>query len=496
MPRFSRDLRAPSRIIPYASHNRCDAGLHRVLLRYDAPSGKVSRATLLATFLMMTTATFSQAHAETMNGALAKAYAGNPTLNVQRASLRATDENVPQALAGYRPTVNASASASVARTQTRYPGSRATETLYPSSFGIQIDQNIFDGNRTRSSVRAAEAQVLGGREQLRNTEQTVLLDGAVAYMNVLRDTAVLNLQRNNVEVLVEQLRQTEDRFGVGEVTRTDVAQAEASLANSRADETVAEANLRTSIATYNQMIGETPRKLGPGTSAERHLPKTLEDAIRVGLAEHPAIIAALHGVDVAEFQVKVVESELYPQLGVSAGVTREFDSSYTRDRVVTSGVVQAQLRVPIYEGGLVYSKTRAAKEQAGQQRLQVDVTRDQVQQAVVSAWANLEASKQRISAAQSAVKANEIALAGTREEAKVGQRTTLDVLNAQQVLLSSRVSLVTAQRDRIVASYEVLQAIGRLSAEMLSLKVARYDASTHFDQVKGKWVGTSTPDGR
>jgi outer membrane protein len=444
----------------------------------------------------MGTALSAPVQAETMLGALAKAYAANPSLNAQRATLRATDENMPQALSGYRPTVNASGSTALTRTETRIPGQETTKTLYPSSLGLQIDQNIFDGNRTRNSVRAAESQILSGREQLRNTEQGILLNSVASYMDVLRDTAVLNLQRNNVEVLEEQLRQTQDRFSVGEVTRTDVAQSEAQLASSRAQESLAEANLRTSISIYRQYIGETPRKLGPGVPAERHLPKSLEQAIRVGLAEHPAIIAALHGVDVAEFQVKVVESALYPQLGVSAGVSRNWDASGTAKSVVTSGTIVGQLRIPIYEGGLVYSQTRQAKEQAGQQRLQVDITRDQVQQAVVSAWANLEASKQRITAAQAAVAANEIALSGTREEAKVGQRTTLDVLNAQQTLLSSRVSLVTAQRDRIVASYEVLNAIGRLSAETLGLKVARYDSKRHFEQVKGKWIGTTTPDGR
>ncbi|MFT0890856.1 TolC family outer membrane protein [Pseudochelatococcus sp. G4_1912] len=460
-------------------------------------NGRTTRAAFVGGFFLIGTALSAPASAETMVDALAKAYATNPTLNAQRASLRATDENVPQALSGYRPTVNGSGSASVERTDRRIPGGvGGTDTLYPSSFGIQLDQNIFDGNRTRNSVRAAEAQVRTGREQLRNSEQGILLNGAAAYMNVLRDTAVLNLQRNDVEVLIEQLRQTRDRFTVGEVTRTDVAQAEAQLASSRAQESVAQANLRTSIATYRQVIGDTPNKLGPGVPAERFLPKTLEQAIRIGLAEHPAIVAAMHGVDVAEFQVKVVESALYPQLGVSAGVSRNFDVSGTRNSVVTSGAVVGQLRIPLYEGGLVYSQTRQAKEQAGQQRLQVDVTRDQVQQAIVSAWANLEAAKQRITAAQAAVSANEIALAGTREEAKVGQRTTLDVLNAQQTLLGSRVLLVSAQRDRIVASYEVLNAIGRLSAETLGLKVASYDAKLHFQKVRNKWIGTTTPDGR
>lgn len=433
--------------------------------------------------------------AETMNGALAKAYSANPTLNAQRASLRAVDENVPQALSGYRPTVNATGNIGATRYETRVPGQKSADTIYPGSFGVQLDQNIFDGNRTTNSVRAAESQVFSGREQLRNSEQTTLLSGVSAYMNVLRDTAVLNLQRNDVEVLEEQLRQTQDRFNVGEVTRTDVAQAEAQLASSRAQASVAEANLRTSIAVYQQVIGQAPTKLGPGTPVEKSLPKTLDQAIRIGVAEHPAIIAAMHGVDVADFQIKVVESALYPRLTLSANVARNYNST-SADTIQTSASIVGKLTVPIYEGGLVYSQTRQAKEQAGQSRLQVDITRDQVQQAVISAWANHEAAKQRITAAQAAVSANEIALSGTREEAKVGQRTTLDVLNAQQTLLSSRVSLVTAQRDRIVASYEVLSAIGRLSAATLGLRVAQYDAKRHFEQVRGKWIGTAIPDGR
>lgn len=460
-------------------------------------NGRATRAAIIGGFFLLGTALCSPALAETMTGALAKAYVANPTLNAQRATLRATDENVPQALSGYRPTVNASGNTSIDRTDRRIPGiAGSTKTLYPSSYGVQLNQTIFDGNRTTNSVRAAEAQVRSGREQLRNTEQTVLLNGAVAYMNVLRDTAVLELQRNDVEVLIEQLRQTQDRFNVGEVTRTDVAQAEAQLASSRAQESGAQATLRSSIATYRQVIGEAPNKLAPGLSAERYLPKTLEEAIRIGLAEHPAIIAAMYGVDVAEFQVKVVESALYPQLGMTAAFNRNYDVSGARNSVITSGTVLGQLTVPIYEGGLVYSQTRQAKEQAGQQRLQVDIIRDQVQQAVVSAWANLQASKEQITAAQAAVSANEIALSGTREEAKVGQRTTLDVLNAQQTLLGSRVLLVSAQRDRIVASYQVLNAIGRLTSDTLNLHTARYNAERHFEQVRNKWSGTTTPDGR
>ena len=446
----------------------------------------------------------SGAHAETLYGALGKAYTANPTLNVQRASLRATDEGVPQALSGYRPTVTGSANAGVRSSIYQFPyqrgtgqggGEEAWSTLYPRGLTLQINQNIFTGGRTMNSVRQAEASVQSGREQLRFQEQSILYDGAQAYMNVLADTAVLSLQRNNVEVLEEQLRQTRDRFNVGEVTRTDVAQSEAALATGHAQEAAAAAQLKTSIATYRQIIGDDPRQLAPGQPVEKFLPGTGDSAVKVALGAHPAILAGLHNVDAQEFQVKVLESQLLPQLGVTGSVSRTYDSNYRQD-LSTSASIVAQLNVPIYEGGLVYSQVRQAKEQVGQARMQVDVTREQVRQQVIASWAALDAAKQQIAASQSAVQANEIALAGVREEAKVGQRTTLDVLNAQQTLLSSRVQLVRAQRDRIVASYNVLGSIGRLSVTTLGVKVTKYNAKKHYEQVRDKWGGLQTPDGR
>ncbi|CAH1671132.1 MAG: TolC family outer membrane protein [Chelatococcus sp.] len=445
----------------------------------------------------------SGVHAETLYGALGKAYTANPTLNMQRASLRATNEGVPQALSGYRPTITGLANAGVQSSNFQIPagvtaaggGEAAWSTLYPRGLTLQINQNIFTGGRTMNSVRQAEAAVQAGREQLRFQEQSILYDGAQAYMNVLQDTAVLSLQRNNVEVLEEQLRQTRDRFNVGEVTRTDVAQAEAALATGHAQEAAAAATLKSSIATYRQIIGDDPRQLAPGQPVEKFLPRNVDAAVKVALGAHPAIIAGLHSVDAQEFQVKILEAQLLPQLGVTGSVSRTYDNSYRND-LRTSASVVAQLNVPIYEGGLVYSQVRQAKEQVGQARIQVDVTREQVRQQVIASWAALDSAKQQIAASQSAVEANEIALAGVREEAKVGQRTTLDVLNAQQTLLSSRVQLVRAQRDRIVASYNVLGSIGRLSVTTLGVRVTKYDAKKHYEQVRDKWGGLQTPDGR
>ncbi|MFC0283326.1 TolC family outer membrane protein [Camelimonas abortus] len=434
--------------------------------------------------------------AETMDGALAKAYLANPNLNSQRASLRAADENVAIAKSGMRPRINATASVGyTARNSHGLPTGGGNTDLYPGAVGIGVSQPLYDGLRTRNSVRAAESQVFGQRESLRNDEQNTLLQAATAYMNVLRDTATVNLQRNNIEVLQEQLRQTRDRFAVGEVTRTDVAQAEAALAGGHSQLSAAEANLKASIAEYRRVIGEQPGRLAPGKSLEPRLPKTLQAAIDLGLRQHPAIISALHGADAAELQVKVAEGALKPQVGLNASVSRSFDNNVRGDAISQASVV-AQLTVPLYEGGQYYAQTRQAKERATQAQISVDIYRDQVRAAIVSSWSMLEAARAQIESASAQVKANEIALAGVREEAKVGQRTTYDVLRAQQDLLNSRVLLVIAQRDRVVASYNVMAAIGRLTARDLGLRVASYDPKVHFDQVKDKWIGLGTPGGR
>ena len=443
----------------------------------------------------------SHLRAETLESALSRAYAGNPTLDAQRASLRAADENVPRALAGFRPSVtavgNIGKSFATGQTLSTVTGGYRNfdNDLFPRSVGLQVTQNLFNGFRTGNSTRQAETQVLGARETLRNTEQSTLFNAAQSYMNVLRDTAILDLQRNNVEVLEEQLRQTRDRFNVGEVTRTDVAQAESRLAAARSQVSVAESNLQTSIATFRQNIGVEPRQLAPGRPVDRLVPGSLSTAVQIGLEEHPAIISALHAVDAAELQVKITEGELAPTINLVGSVNQGYAQTYPQDQS-TSASIAAQLTVPIYQGGEVYARVRQAKETAGQRRIEAEATRDQVRAAVISSWGSLESSKANVQAAQAQVAAAEVALTGVREEARVGQRTTLDVLNQQQELLNARVNLITAQRDRVVASYSVVQSIGRLTASTLALNIARYDAKLHYDQVRDLPWGLRTPDGR
>ncbi len=433
--------------------------------------------------------------AETLESALARAYAGNPTLGSTRAAVRATDEGVPQALAGYRPQVSLEADIGVQRVEGQQAGQKFNFGTTPGGAGLTVTQTLFNGFRTDSQTRQAESQIFGARETLRNTEMQVLFGAVQSYMNVLRDTANLELQRNNVEVLQEQLRQTRDRFNVGEVTRTDVAQAEARLAGARSQVSVAEANLRASIATYRQIVGVEPRSLAPGRPLDRFVPATLETAVNLGLREHPTILAALHAVDVAEAAVKVAESQLAPQVGLTGAVQQRYDSQFPNSNQFAASLV-GRVTIPIYEGGQVYSQVRQAKETAGQRQIEVETNRNAVRQFIVQSWGQLEAAKAQVIASQAQVQANEVALNGVREEARVGQRTTLDVLNAQQELLNSRVQLIIAQRDRVVYSYQMVQSVGRLTARFTSLAVAQYSPKQHYDQVKDLWYGLRTPDGR
>jgi len=470
-------------------------------------AAKRIRRTLLVSTAMVAAAILAQAaQAETIGGALVKAYLNNPSINQQRATVRATDENLPKTEAQKLPQLAATGSAGLEEVKSQTPGvnpltgATDTATSYlgqePRSYGVTMTQSLYDGGRVTNAVSAAESQVLGQREQLRNTEQNVLLQALTYYMDTLRDTAIVGLQKNNVSVLQEQLRQTTDRFNVGELTRTDVAQAQAALALAQAQELGAETNLANSMANYRQAIGDEPRSLQPVAPLTKQLPKTINEAVQISQAEHPAIIAQLHGIDAALLQIKINEGALLPTLGVQGSVQQEWDpQGYANTRLLVGSVV-AQLNIPIFDGGATYAGIRQAKEQLGAQELATDSQRDQVRAAVVSAWgANLN-SYGVLKADKAQVDAAEVALVGVREEAKVGQRTTLDVLNAEQTVLNARVQLVTAQHDQVVASYSLLSAIGRLSTRNLGLSVEEYDPRVHFDQVKTKRFGTNTPDGR
>jgi outer membrane protein len=462
---------------------------------------------LVAVFAATTTLSVVPLHAvlaDTLEGALAQAYQNNPSLNAQRAALRAVDEGVPIALSGYRPritgTITAGATGQSQTTRSISPAGVGTYTgswdnFAPHSVGVTATQTLYNGMQTANRTRQAETHVSAGRETLRLTEQNVLLNAATAYMNLLRDLATLDLQRRNVEVLLEQLRQTRDRFNVGEVTKTDVAQSESRVAAGRSAMAAAESNVVTSRATYRQQIGVEPGKLTPAAPVDRYSPHTIAAAIGQGRLENPAVTAAALGVDVATLQVKINEGALYPTVTAQASVNYNLEQTPAITKTLSYAAL-GTVTVPLYQGGGEYATIRQSKETLGQQRMNLDVQRDIAQQAVVQAWGQVEAAKAQITATQAQVAAAETALNGVREEARVGQRTTLDVLNAQQELVNARVSLVSAQRDRVVASYALLAATGRLSSAVLKLRAPTYDATVHYQQVRDSWFGVRTPDGR
>ena len=439
--------------------------------------------------------------ADTIEAALVRAYQNNPQLNAQRAQVRSTDENVPQALSGYRPKVNVTLGTGyqyqdIQAVQKGVIDQWTSPRRSPrNSASLTVNQTLYNGNQTANRTRAAESQVSGAREALRVLEQTVLLQAATSYMDYLRDAATLEVQRSNVRVLEQTLKQTRDRFNVGEVTRTDVAQSEAQLAAGKTQALTAESNLTTTRANFRRIIGNEPTNLAPGSPVDRFLPGTIASAVNLSLVENPSVTASMYGIDVNYLQVKVNEGALLPTVTVQAGVSTGYQQTLTVFRTNTASAI-ATASIPIFQGGAEYSLIRQSKENLAQQRLNLETTRDQTRATVVQAWGQLEAGKAQVQSAQAQVTASEIALNGVREEAKAGQRTTLDVLNAQQALVNARVALVTAQHDRVVASYSVLSAIGRLAPQVLGLSTTVYDPSVHYQQVRDSWVGVRTPDGR
>jgi outer membrane protein len=460
----------------------------------------VSAATLAACVIIDAAAPVA---ADSLTQSLIQAYQNNPQLNAQRAATRVTDENVSIALGGYRPRLSATGSLSeaylenVTRTTTAPGFSQSRGENAVTTLGATGTQTLFNGFQTGNRTRQAEAQVLAARETLRGTEQTVLLSAVTSYMNLLRDGAVLELQRSNVNVLEATLRQTRDRFNAGEVTRTDVAQAESRLAQSRSVLQTAESNYVSSKAQYRQVIGVEPGQLTAATPVDRFSPRNLANSLARARTEHPTITAASYNVDAAVLQVKIAEGSLYPTVTLQGSLNKSFGSTSNLNSLQTfSATIGGQLSVPIYQGGQEYATIRQAKETLGQRRLDLETARDQVQSNMTQAWGQLEAAKAQIESTTAQVSAAEIALNGVREEARVGQRTTLDVLNAQQELVIARAALVTAQRDRVVASYTVLAATGALSPQVLGLKIQSYDPVTHYHQVRDNWFGVRTPDGR
>jgi outer membrane protein len=433
----------------------------------------------------------------TLAEALAATYANQPALQAERAKLRATDENVPTALAGWRPTVVLAGTAGYGDGLTREY--LTTGIFGPSNVKVRnqrdigtaqatVTENIYTGGRIQANVSRSKNQVYAERANLIAQEQTSFTNAISAYVGVIQAKELLALDVNNEQVLAKQLEATNDRFRVGEITRTDVAQAEAALEGARATRETAEGTLQTARGTFQQIIGVFP----PDDLVEPqplNLPvRSEQEASTFASSNNPIVISAEFTDAAAKDAIDVAFAALLPQLSVQ-GQTFQQNNAGSRSTDSNGYQVVAQLSVPLYQGGSEYSAVRQARQAEQQtQRLIDDAKRTAVQNAV-QAWNTLVAAKAAADSTRAQIRANEIALEGTEREAIVGSRTTLDVLNATQLLLTSRTTLVQNLAQLVTASYGVAAAIGRLTARDMHLPVPLYDETAYYNAVKNKWFG-------
>lgn len=430
----------------------------------------------------------STAHGTTLEEAMAAAYLNNPQLQSQRATLRATDEQVPQALSGWRPNIFIDNSIGGTRERNRIDDAPNTfESRVPRSSSLTISQPLFRGGRTVAATRQAENTVLAQRQVLLSVEQQVLLNAVTAYMDVVRDQAVLQLNISNEQVLRRQLEATRDRFQVGEVTQTDVAQAESRLSRAIAERVQAEGNLVASRARYREVMGDMPGSLEtPQTPA--NLPSSEEETI-IGAANNPEVRAAEYNELALRHAVDVAYGALLPEITLNGDLTTQTDVS-SKGFGSDSATIRAQVTIPLYQAGLAESQVREARQQVIQAREEVEFQRRAAAQFATSAWRALQTARAQIASFEDEVRATQIALDGVQQEAQVGARTVLDILDAEQEALNAKVSLVTARRNAIVAAYQVLSATGRLTAQNLALAVPYYNPELHYDEVRDKLWGS------
>jgi len=427
----------------------------------------------------------ASARGETLEEALASAYILNPTLLAARAKLRATDELVSQELSSWRPTLSGLGAYGKANVKTGSSFFNASEGVMPKSGSLTLTQPVYRGGRTVAGTSSAENKVMAERARLISTEQDVLLAVATAYMEVLRDQAVLELNIKNEEVLARQLQATLDEFEVGEVTRTDISQAEARLARANAECILAEGVFESSRAAYLNVVGVTPETLA-NPDLPKGLPATSEEAQAIAAEENPDMVAARYEEMAARDDIREVIGELLPSIDIVGDVSRSHNSSQRKgfnERVE----IMAELTVPLYQAGAVTSRVREAKQTAGQRRMEIVEEQRNTVESTTRAWESLKTARAQIGSIKAEIKAHSIALEGVREEAKVGDRTVLDILDAEQEYLDSKVSLMRAQRDEFVAGYTLMSAIGRLSVARLGLYVTPYDTEKYYHQVRNRF---------
>ncbi len=431
------------------------------------------------------------AGAETLAQAIASAYDTNPELAAQRAVVRQADEAVPQALSFGRPT----ADVTVAEQQNALD---FTDNGRVFSGGLTINQSLYRGGRTKTATNAADARILAARARLRSTENTIVLDVVTAYSDVLRYARVVDLNANQVKVLERELQASKDRFEVGDLTRTDVAQSDARLANARSNLISARGLLSNARTAYTRVVGHPPEDLAPAPPLPL-LPGTQGQAVDFANANNPALIAARFDEAAARYDVSTIERERLPSLGVGVGANyTKYNGGGGGGRFVQQGAfftqnAGLQLSVPIYQAGAVASRVRQAQERRSQLLETIGVTSRQVTESAVNAWVQIGTARAIIQSSQVAVDANALALEGVTQENQVGTRTIIEVLNAQQEYLVTQVNLVTARRDEFVGAYTLLAAVGAAEAAALEVPVTVYDPTVNAAAVRHHLNDWDTP---
>jgi len=445
---------------------------------------------------------------ETLDETLSRAYLGSTQLEVGRAQQRATDEQVPQALSNWRPSVTLSGG--VTRSHTDFDPSQYNRIARGAGFetsktvGIQVVEPLYRGGRTVAQTSQATNTVKAGQAQLKATEQNVLLAAAQSYLDVVRDQATVDLTARNEGVLKRQLDAESDRFRVGEVTRTDVALSQASYQQARAQHTSAVGTLATDRSQFQRVVGQAPGKLSLPDFHYR-LPETLEDAVADAEGNNPSVVAAEFVERASRDNVDVFEgarlptvslvgtySRVYPAPGSTSTSLSAIGSALTFGNIdhIDTGSIAAELSWPIYTGGLASSQVRQAKQTANQNLIAIEDAKRVARQSAISAWQQLTAARANIEALTAQVKAAEIGAEGTRQQALVGTSTVLDSLTAEQNLLQAQVNLVGAQHDALSFSFSLLAAVGRMTAQDLGLAVTLYDPQINQDRVSDKIIGT------
>ena len=444
---------------------------------------KVISASLMAGLLAGT------ASADTLRDALVSAYETNPTLTAQRQSLQATDATVAIARAAGRPQVSAQVGLNRTLTQSGLLINGGKGPTLTAS--VDLSYPLFSGGAVKNSVRAAQTRVEAGRAILEAVEGDLFTQAVTAYMDVIRDRAIVELNQNNVKVLETNLQATQDRFQIGDLTRTDVAQSEARLQLGRSQLATAQGRLTASEATYRQVIGHAPGVLAPPPPLPP-LPTTADEAVRIALANNPDLVSISRQAIAAGYDVNVARASRLPRLSAVAGETYANNIAGNNSQFVpnrgNATTVGLSAQVPLFQGGLPAARIRQAQAQQGQVLEQVVGTERAVVQAARAAFANYEAAQRAIQAETVAVQANQLALEGNRAEQSVGTRTIIEVLNAEQELLNSQVALVSAKRDSYVAGFQLLNAMGQAQAQDLGLDGGPlYDPLGNYRHVSKNW---------